>query len=165
MGVLSERYSYMVLILKPLSPLFFQADVCHAYQLLRKGGIKDENIVVFMYDDIAFNEENPRPGVIINSPDGGDVYKGVPKVCQLSTYRTASYRCMLINLCTLIFTLPHGAFCHCRIILVMMLLWRTFLPLSLGIKLPSKGVAGRSWIVVPTIIFSSTTLIMVVQEF
>jgi legumain len=47
---------------------------------LRKGGLKEENIIVFMYDDIAFNEENPRPGVIINSPHGDDVYKGVPKV-------------------------------------------------------------------------------------
>ncbi|CAN1243392.1 Vacuolar-processing enzyme, partial [Linum perenne] len=56
-----------------------QADVCHAYQLLRKGGLKDENIIVFMYDDIADNEENPRPGVVINSPHGEDVYKGVPK--------------------------------------------------------------------------------------
>lgn len=56
-----------------------QADVCHAYQILKKGGLKDENIIVFMYDDIAYDEENPRTGVIINSPDGPDVYKGVPK--------------------------------------------------------------------------------------
>ncbi|XP_018491329.2 vacuolar-processing enzyme delta-isozyme [Raphanus sativus] len=56
-----------------------QADICHAYQILRKGGLKDENIIVFMYDDIAFNSENPRPGVIINRPDGPDVYEGVPK--------------------------------------------------------------------------------------
>lgn len=56
-----------------------QADVCHAYQILKKGGLKDENIVVFMYDDIANNEENPEPGVIINRPHGDDVYKGVPK--------------------------------------------------------------------------------------
>ncbi|KAM5579805.1 vacuolar-processing enzyme-like [Rosa sericea] len=56
-----------------------QADVCHAYQILKKGGLKDENIVVFMYDDIAFNPKNPRPGVIINKPDGHDVYQGVPK--------------------------------------------------------------------------------------
>ncbi|KAK3438395.1 hypothetical protein EUGRSUZ_C03016 [Eucalyptus grandis] len=38
-----------------------------------------------MYDDIASNEENPRPGIVINSPDGDDVYEddvyeGVPKV-------------------------------------------------------------------------------------
>ncbi|XP_012475963.1 vacuolar-processing enzyme [Gossypium raimondii] len=56
-----------------------QADVCHAYQLLRKGGLKEENIVVFMYDDIAMHELNPRPGVIINHPQGDDVYAGVPK--------------------------------------------------------------------------------------
>lgn len=56
-----------------------QADICHAYQIMKKGGLKDENIIVFMYDDIAYNEENPRRGVIINHPEGGDVYGGVPK--------------------------------------------------------------------------------------
>lgn len=56
-----------------------QADVCHAYQVLRKGGLKEENIVVFMYDDIANNIINPRPGIIINHPEGQDVYAGVPK--------------------------------------------------------------------------------------
>ncbi|KAL1371242.1 hypothetical protein HN51_001469 [Arachis hypogaea] len=56
-----------------------QADVCHAYQLLIKGGLKEENIVVFMYDDIANNDLNPRPGIIINHPHGQDVYAGVPK--------------------------------------------------------------------------------------
>ncbi|XP_048140908.1 vacuolar-processing enzyme isoform X2 [Rhodamnia argentea] len=56
-----------------------QADVCHAYQILKKGGLKEENIVVFMYDDIAAHQLNPRPGVIINHPSGDDVYAGVPK--------------------------------------------------------------------------------------
>ncbi|KAI3867018.1 hypothetical protein MKW92_004502 [Papaver armeniacum] len=56
-----------------------QADVCHAYQILKKGGLKDENIVVMMYDDIANNRANPRPGTIINNPHGEDVYHGVPK--------------------------------------------------------------------------------------
>ncbi|XP_024364237.1 vacuolar-processing enzyme gamma-isozyme [Physcomitrium patens] len=56
-----------------------QADVCHAYQILKRGGLKEENIVVFMYDDIAYSTENPHPGKIINKPDGPDVYQGVPK--------------------------------------------------------------------------------------
>ncbi|OMO49942.1 Peptidase C13, legumain [Corchorus olitorius] len=56
-----------------------QADVCHAYQILKNGGLEDENIIVFMFDDIAFDISNPRPGIIINKPDGEDVYKGVPK--------------------------------------------------------------------------------------
>ncbi|MED6167640.1 hypothetical protein PIB30_004864 [Stylosanthes scabra] len=56
-----------------------QADVCHAYQLLKKDGLKEENIVVFMHDDIATDPLNPRPGVIINHPQGPNVYDGVPK--------------------------------------------------------------------------------------
>ena len=43
---------------RPKSFLFSlcQADVCHAYQILHKNGIPDENIVVMMYDDIAHNK-------------------------------------------------------------------------------------------------------------
>lgn len=39
-----------------------------------------------MYDDIAFSSENPRPGVIINKPDGEDVYEGVPKVLVFTSF-------------------------------------------------------------------------------
>ncbi|XP_073224474.1 vacuolar-processing enzyme-like [Cicer arietinum] len=56
-----------------------QADVCHAYQVLRIGGLKDENIIVMMYDDIAYNKENPHPGYIANKPHGINVYFNVPK--------------------------------------------------------------------------------------
>ncbi|KAM6562830.1 hypothetical protein CsatB_022828 [Cannabis sativa] len=63
-----------------------QADVCHAYQILKKSGMKDENIIVFMYDDIANSPENPHPGIIINSPNGSDVYHGVPKMIYEQLY-------------------------------------------------------------------------------
>ncbi|XP_067242721.1 legumain [Chanodichthys erythropterus] len=56
-----------------------QADVCHAYQIVHKNGIPDEQIVVMMYDDLAQSPDNPTPGVIINRPNGSDVYKGVLK--------------------------------------------------------------------------------------
>lgn len=56
-----------------------QADVCHAYQILHKHGIPDENIIVMMYDDIAHYYKNPTPGKIINKPHGPDVYHGVVK--------------------------------------------------------------------------------------
>ncbi|KAI3437149.1 uncharacterized protein J3R85_005567 [Psidium guajava] len=56
-----------------------QADVCHAYQILKANGLKDENIIVFMYDDIARSKNNPTKGIIINKPNGPDVYHGVPK--------------------------------------------------------------------------------------
>jgi legumain len=55
-----------------------QADVCHSYQVLHDHGIPDSNIIVFMYDDIAQNTQNPTKGVIINHPNGKDVYHGVP---------------------------------------------------------------------------------------
>lgn len=56
-----------------------QADICHAYQILSNNGIPEEQIIVFMYDDIANNIQNPRKGEIINHPEGDDVYKNVPK--------------------------------------------------------------------------------------
>lgn len=56
-----------------------QADVCHAYQILKSHGVPDERIIVMMYDDIADNDNNPTPGKIINRPNGPNVYAGVPK--------------------------------------------------------------------------------------
>ncbi|KAJ3613276.1 hypothetical protein NHX12_019526 [Muraenolepis orangiensis] len=56
-----------------------QADACHAYQIVHKNGVPDEQVVVLMYDDLANNENNPTPGELINRPNGSDVYKGVPK--------------------------------------------------------------------------------------
>ncbi|XP_014666763.1 PREDICTED: legumain-like [Priapulus caudatus] len=56
-----------------------QADICHAYQILHSNGIPDERIVVMMYDDIAYSEENPTQGIIVNHINGSDVYRGVPK--------------------------------------------------------------------------------------
>ncbi|GKV38100.1 hypothetical protein SLEP1_g46046 [Rubroshorea leprosula] len=74
-----------------------QADVCHAYQLLRKGGLTEENIVVFMYDDIANNGLNPRQGVIINHPQGDDVYAGVPKDYTGEHVTTANLYAVLLG--------------------------------------------------------------------
>ncbi|XP_025195726.1 legumain-like [Melanaphis sacchari] len=54
-----------------------QADICHAYQLIKNNGIPKENIITMMVDDIAYNPRNPTPGKIINKPNGTDVYQGV----------------------------------------------------------------------------------------
>jgi len=56
-----------------------QADVCHAYQVLRKNGVPAENIITMMYDDIANHTENPTKGIIINEPNGENVYAGLIK--------------------------------------------------------------------------------------
>jgi len=57
-----------------------QADICHAFHILHDiGKIPASNIVVMMADDIAYNEENPFWGNIINYPYGPNVYPGVNK--------------------------------------------------------------------------------------
>ncbi|KAL7869587.1 hypothetical protein AOLI_G00135750 [Acnodon oligacanthus] len=47
--------------------------------MVHYNGIPDEQVVVMMYDDIAFHEENPYPGEVINEPNGPNVYPGVLK--------------------------------------------------------------------------------------
>lgn len=54
-----------------------QADIFHAYQLMRKNNISAENIITFAYDDIALNSENPFPGKVFNDYKHKDVYQGV----------------------------------------------------------------------------------------
>nr|XP_022329830.1 legumain-like isoform X2 [Crassostrea virginica] len=56
-----------------------QADVCHAYQIVKNHGIPERRIVVMMADDIANNSLNPTKGKIINQPKGENVYHGVKK--------------------------------------------------------------------------------------
>ena len=53
-----------------------QADACHAYQIAKRKGIPEKQIILFMYDDIAHSKENPIPGKVFNRPDGKDVYHG-----------------------------------------------------------------------------------------
>jgi len=58
-----------------------QADACHAYQIARKNGIPESNIIMLAYDDIADSKNNPFPGMIFNKPTpagtpGADVYAG-----------------------------------------------------------------------------------------
>eukprot|EP00744_Colponema_vietnamica_P007877 GILI01011282.1.p1 GENE.GILI01011282.1~~GILI01011282.1.p1 ORF type:complete len:472 (+),score=114.83 GILI01011282.1:54-1469(+) len=55
-----------------------QADVCHAYNLLLNRGFKKSHIILFLYDDVADNFQNPFRGQLFNAPDpkgpGVDVY-------------------------------------------------------------------------------------------
>jgi len=53
-----------------------QADVCHAYHIMKDNGIPEEQIILLSYDDVASDSENPFPGQLFNQPDGKDVYAG-----------------------------------------------------------------------------------------
>lgn len=41
---------------------------------MTRNGIPEENVILFAYDDIAFNSSNPIPGAIFNKPNGENVY-------------------------------------------------------------------------------------------
>lgn len=45
----------------------------------RRGGLTDDNIIVFMDDVIANSSEICYPSKLVNNPDGPDVYASVPK--------------------------------------------------------------------------------------
>ena len=58
-----------------------QSDACHAYQIMKRNGVPESQIILMMYDDIAHNTMNPFPGKIFNKPTaagvaGEDVYAG-----------------------------------------------------------------------------------------
>lgn len=57
-GVIKTSFQHVKRHLWQLFVVFslFQADACHAYQIVHKNGIPDEQIVVMMYDDLAENE-------------------------------------------------------------------------------------------------------------
>ena len=58
-----------------------QADGCHAYQLMKKNGIPEDQIILMSYDDVATASQNPFKGQLFNKPTpkgtpGVDVYAG-----------------------------------------------------------------------------------------
>ncbi|KER18848.1 hypothetical protein T265_15791, partial [Opisthorchis viverrini] len=54
-----------------------QADVYHAYQVVRENNVPPENIITFAYDDIANSRKNPFKGKVFHDYEHEDVYKGV----------------------------------------------------------------------------------------
>jgi len=49
-----------------------------AYHVLTGHGVQPSQILTLSYDDAALSPLNPRPGTLINSPEGDDVRGGVP---------------------------------------------------------------------------------------
>merc|ERR1712107_141566 len=77
----AAEYAVLVAGSNSYSNYRHQADVCHAYQVVKSKGIPESNIIVMAYDDIASNSQNPFPGKIFNKPTaagvaGQDVYAG-----------------------------------------------------------------------------------------
>lgn len=53
-----------------------QADVCHAYHLIKSQGIPEDQIIVMLYNDVAWDSENPYPGTLYNKQNGKNYYEG-----------------------------------------------------------------------------------------
>jgi len=79
--VIADNYAVLVAGSKGYSNYRHQADVCHAYQILKRNGIPEDNIITMAYDDIAHAFRNPYKGKLFNKPTekgtpGVDVYAG-----------------------------------------------------------------------------------------
>lgn len=56
------------------------SDVYHAFRILTTNGIPESNIITMTYDDTAYNEANPLPGIVYNYiQDHVNEYKGFNK--------------------------------------------------------------------------------------
>lgn len=51
-----------------------QSDLLACYQKLKSEGVSDEDIILIMEDDIAFNDRNRTPGIIKNSEEAENLY-------------------------------------------------------------------------------------------
>lgn len=81
---LDERWALLVASSDRWEDYRFQADVLAMYQLLKKSGYDDEHIVLIMEDNIAFNTNNPEPGVVKVKQDGENLYYNVKRDYRIS---------------------------------------------------------------------------------
>ncbi len=70
-------YAFLMATSEGWSNYRHQADVLHAYQLLKSNGLSDDRIVLVLADDLAQSPSNNLPGVVRNVPEGENLYEGV----------------------------------------------------------------------------------------
>lgn len=74
-----------------------QADVLAMYQLLKKHGYSDEDIILIVEDDIADNDHNPEKGVIRIRQGGENVYVNVKIDYHLSDIDSEDFCNILVG--------------------------------------------------------------------
>jgi len=92
--VRADNYAVLVAGSNTYGNYRHQADVCHAYKMLRRYGIPETNILTFIFDDIALDPMNPFPGRLFNHPTnnmtkGIDVYQGCGGSIEANVFRGA----------------------------------------------------------------------------
>jgi len=75
----AEHYAVLVAGSSGYGNYRHQADVAHSYRVMREYGVKAENIITMMVDDVANNAENPFKGKLFNRPGNNqtDYYEGL----------------------------------------------------------------------------------------
>lgn len=74
---LDKRWALLVASSRGWNNYRHQADVLNIYQILKRNGYDDDHIVVIMEDDLAYNPNNPEPGVMYTRMDGINIYHDV----------------------------------------------------------------------------------------
>lgn len=74
-----------------------QADILGYYQVLKSRGFTDDEIILIMADDIAYNEANPYKGVVVRSEDGENLYKDVIVDYTLDQLTPADFKNILLG--------------------------------------------------------------------
>ena len=74
---LSDNYAVLVAASEGWKNYRHQADVLGFYHYLKEKGYDDDHIILIMADDIAFNEQNPLPGVVRREISGANLYENV----------------------------------------------------------------------------------------
>jgi legumain len=72
LGAAGERFAVLVAGSNSFQNYRHQADIAHAYKILSDGGLKRENIITMMADDVAHHWRNPFRGQLFNAPDAAD---------------------------------------------------------------------------------------------
>merc|ERR1712096_415970 len=80
-AVSADNFAVIVAGSSGFSNYRHQADACHAYHVVTNNGMKPENVILFMVDDVANSPMNPFRGQLFNAPTapgvpGKDVYAG-----------------------------------------------------------------------------------------
>lgn len=72
---LDKRWALLVASSSGWENYRHQVDVLNIYQFIKLHGYDDDHIVMIMEDDLAYNPENPNPGVLVSRTNGPNVYK------------------------------------------------------------------------------------------
>ena len=71
----SNLYAFLMATSEGWSNYRHQADVLKTYQLLKSKGVDDDHIILVLADDLANSSSNNKPGVVVNDPNGTNVYQ------------------------------------------------------------------------------------------